>query len=88
MPTTNIPGVHEVKQTVPPLTDCNYILQQSNGIYKTAVPYELFQTKLPVTDTSYCRMVQRLMTNGVEGMWKEAVVALRKTIKYQIQVRQ
>jgi len=88
VPTTNIPAVHEVKQTVPPLTDCNSILQHSNGIYKTAVPYKLFQTKLPVTDTLYCRMVQCLMTNGVEGMWKEAVVALRKTIIYQIQVRQ
>lgn len=88
MPTTNIPAVHEVKETVPSLTDCNSILQQSNGTYKTAVLYELFQTKLPETDTLYCRMVQRAMTNGVEGVWKEAVVAMRKTTKYQIQVHQ
>lgn len=87
VPTTNIPAVHEVKETVPFPTDCNSILQQSNGIYKTTVPYELLQTKLAVTDTLYCRMVQWVMTNGVEGVWKEAVVALRKTVKYQIQVR-
>ena len=39
--------------------------------------------QIPVTDTLYCRMVQCLMANGVEGVWKEVVVALRKTIKYQ-----
>jgi len=84
---TNIPAVHKVKETVrssPTVT--NSILQQSNGTHKTTVPYELFQTKLPVTDTLYCLMVQCWMTNGMEGVWKEAVVALRKTIKYQIQV--
>jgi len=42
---TNIPAVHEVKETVhlsPTVT--NAILQKSNEVYKTTVPYELFQT--------------------------------------------
>jgi hypothetical protein len=67
VPITSIPAVNEVTETVPSLTDCNSILQQSNGIYKTTVPSELFQTKLLVTDILYCRMVQCLMNNEMEG---------------------